>query len=217
MLIAISGIDCAGKSTQIELLRRHFERRGRAVEALWYRPGYSPALDGARALIRRLRPGALPTADRPGARARAFARPGVAEAWIAAALADTLVQYAVRVRALLALGRVVLCDRYLEDAALDFELRFPRLAGLSRRGVRALRLIAPIPDAAFLLTLDRDEMARRMAEKSEPFEDPPEVREARYRAYLEIASAGKLIPIDAGASEGQVHRRILEALGDRAR
>lgn len=215
MLIAISGIDCAGKSTQIELLRRHFERRGRAVETLWHRPGYSPALDAARALIRRLRPAALPTAERPAERARAFARPGVAEAWVAAALADTLVCYAVRVRTLLARGRVVLCDRYLEDAALDFELRFPHLAAAARRGLRAVRVLSPVPDAAFLLTLERAEMARRMAAKDEPFPDPPAVREARYRAYREIAAAGKLIPIDATPPADVVHRRILERLEER--
>jgi thymidylate kinase len=212
VLITVSGIDCAGKSTQVERLRDHFRGNGRRVEVLWYRPGYSPLLDRARAAVRALRPGSLPTADRPEARARAFARRGVAEVWIVTALLDMLVTYAVKLRRLLAGGGVVICDRYLDDAVLDFELRFPEHAHLAARGVRALRLVSPIPDASLLLTLDRDEMLARAASKAEPFEDAPEIREARYRAYLELAASGKMINVDAGHSIEAVHAAIREAL-----
>lgn len=209
MLIAISGIDGAGKSTQLALLRDELERRGRRPEILWHRPGYSPRLDRGRALLRRLRPSALPGADRPEARAATFARPGVSRAWMLAACADTLLEYGALVRLRLARGRDVLCDRYLLDARLDLELRFPGRAGEVARLFAALERLCPRPDLELLLSIPVDEMRRRNRQAPEPFPDPPQIREARHRAYRELAASGQLGVIDASDDIGSVFAAVL--------
>lgn len=208
-LIAISGIDGAGKSTQLELLSAALERRGRRVERVWYRPGYSRRLDRARALVRRLRPAALPGADRPEARRAAFARPSVAAAWMVTAAIDTLIEYGAGVRRRLGAGAVVLCDRYLIDARLDLELRFPELAPWPTRLSAALEIACPEPDCQILLMIDEAEMRRRNRLAPEPFPDAPAIRAARHRAYRELAGNIAIAPIDASASVDEVHRAIL--------
>ena len=60
MIIAISGVDCAGKSTQIELLEAHLRKQGKDPQRMWHRPGYSPELDLLRSMIRKIRPGSIP-------------------------------------------------------------------------------------------------------------------------------------------------------------
>ncbi|MGM0574763.1 MAG: dTMP kinase [Myxococcota bacterium] len=213
MLIALSGIDCAGKSTQIERLSHALEARGRRPLVFWFRPGYSREMDALRAAVRRLRPGALPTADRVEVRREVFARPGVRRTWAAAALSDTVLQYAVKLRGHLLAGRTVICDRWLDDARLDLTLRFPDLTGPLDAAHRLIERVCPRPDRHLLLTVPHDEMLRRMAIKDEPFPDPPDVRDRRYDAYLRLAEGDRIHAVDGARPPEEVHREVLAALG----
>jgi len=46
MLIAFSGIDGAGKSTQLEFLQNYFAGMQRKAVYLWTRGGYTPGING---------------------------------------------------------------------------------------------------------------------------------------------------------------------------
>jgi thymidylate kinase len=212
MIISLSGIDCAGKSTQLDRLESALTERGHEVRRVWFRPGYSPLMDSVRASVRRARPASLPSASAPKARARAFSRPGVSQAWVAMAIADTILNLGAHVRWLSLRGATVLCDRYVEDAMVDLTLRFPDLVATNGRLRRALVTACPTPDAAFLLQLSREEVAVRAAIKAEPFEDAPEVRSARYDAYMRLAAEGRFSVIDAAQPVEVVTRTLLDAL-----
>lgn len=212
MLVAISGIDCAGKSTQIALLRAALEAQGSSVDVRWFRPGYSPLLDAARRVIRRLRAGALPRKDDAVARERVFARPGVRRAWARIALVDALLQYVVLVRLSLLRRNAVICDRYVEDAILDLDLRFPDLHVQTWLLARALRALSPRPRLSVLLMLTRDEMLRRMAVKREPFPDAPEVRESRFEAYTRMAAGRSFEVVDGGRAVAIVEADVQASL-----
>ena len=64
-----------------------------------------------------------------------------------------------------------------------------------------------------VLMLPHEEMLRRMAIKKEPFPDPVEVRDARYRAYVELSQRKDATVIDAGGTIEQVHQSVLSTLG----
>ena len=82
MIITLSGVDCAGKTTQLDALEAALTERGHRVKRLWFRPGYSPLLDTLRTGVRKLRPSALPSNKNPEARKQAFAKPGVSRTWV---------------------------------------------------------------------------------------------------------------------------------------
>ncbi|MBX3181897.1 MAG: hypothetical protein KIT72_11450 [Polyangiaceae bacterium] len=192
-VVAFSGVDCAGKSTQLQLLEGALSRRGHVVRVCWFRPGYGPELDALRRRLRRAKRGVLPQPGPSAERERAFQRPGVSELWLLVACLDALLQLAIKVRFWSLRGEVVICDRYLEDALIDLELRFPaqmaRAHGVVRRVLRA----CPRPDAHFLLMLDEAAQRERMAAKQEPFPDAEPVRaarRARYDAWAEAARGG---------------------------
>lgn len=218
MLIAISGIDGAGKSTQLAMLSRYLDDFGRVHVTLWHRPGYSQGLHRLKQLVRGAAPGALPGPGEGSARSRAFNRPGVSEAWLALAVADMGAQYAIKVRAHLAAGRMVLCDRYLDDGLMDLALRFPRYeAAIGRAGAVARRL-CPRPAASFLLMLPWEESVRRLCDKEEPFPYSLEVGRQRYERYEQLARSGAFTVIDARPSPAEVHaaiRRVVETRANR--
>jgi thymidylate kinase len=212
MIVSLSGIDCSGKSTQLERLGTALTERGHRVRHVWFRPGYSELIGVLRRQVRRVRPSALPTSDQPQARARAFSKPGVRRAWVAVGTLDTLLSLGARVRWLSLRGYTVLCDRYVEDAILDLTLRFPDLVDPDGRLRQTLVRACPRPDAAILLTLSREEVAARALAKAEPFEDPPEIRERRYDAYMAMAAQGRFTVIDAEQPIEAVNRAILDVL-----
>jgi thymidylate kinase len=212
MIIAVSGVDCAGKSTQIDLLLAHLQENGRRPKQFWYRPGYSAELDALRSMIRKLRPGAIPSPGKSDEREKAFANPALQKRWAMAAIWDAMLQYAIKLRGWNLIGKTVVCDRYLSDATLDLRLRFPNLAVDGWSSLRWLKSAAPKPDLSILLMLPREEFLKRLELKNEPFPDSPEMRDKRFSAYQELAASGDFVVIDGDRPIVEVQQSIVDAL-----
>jgi thymidylate kinase len=210
LIISVSGIDCSGKSTQLEALEEALHKRGHKVHRLWFRPGYSVELGYLRHCMRFVRPSMLPTSDNPQARQQIFQKTGVKGAWLLMAVLDTVAQYGIKLRGLNRLGWTVLCDRYIDDAILDLELKFPPWQAHRNATFNGLKSLCPKPDHAFFLNLGYDEMLKRMKAKNEPFPDAPEIRDIRYTAYETFKAKPGYHLIDATAAIGDVHQQIMQ-------
>jgi thymidylate kinase len=214
MLIAMSGVDCSGKTTQLDLLEKWLSGKGLDSRRLWHRPGYSGWLQAIKSAARKLKPTALPTGEMNRERTRIFNKPSVQILWIMMGLTDMFVQYALKVRLLSLLPRPILCDRYIYDACLDMKLRFPKFSRSIERGVAFIAWISPRPHAWFLLTLDSDEITVRSELKKEPFPDPVEMREERFSHYQELSKTGETIVIDASGSAEDVLKKLTDHLSE---
>ena len=153
-LIALSGVDCGGKSTQRDLLVQALRAWGARPVLVYLRPGYTPGLRALKSFLHRgrkdrARTGEAGRTGRYPRRAENLAHPLIRWLWVQTALADLLWQSAVRMRLWRARGRVVVCNRYLLDALVDFRVNFPAERVERRWLCRALRRFARRPDAAF--------------------------------------------------------------------
>lgn len=190
LLVALSGLDGAGKSTQAHRLAAALQQVGCDTAVLWARVGQDAALDRiGRPVKRLLGRGGAGGGDQPAApgspgrveprRSRGRA---VDPVWAAVVAAVHGGGQRRDVAAAAAPGRVVIRDRYRLDARVHLVDRYgggaPALALLDR--------LVPRPDVAFLLALDPQEAARR---KPGDADLPDLVRHAaRYRA--EAAAEG---------------------------
>jgi len=211
-IISLSGVDCSGKTTQLDRLEAALRAEGARVIRVWHRPGYSGWLNRLRDILRRVRPGALPSSKQPEARAAAFAGKGVSRSWILMALVDMVLHYGLRLRLLRWAGYTVLADRYVADGRLDLAFRFPEMAFERWLVWRAAATVFVRADLGLLLNLPHGEMIARMKAKQEPFPDPPEVRDARYQAYQRLAACGEIVVVDAEGTIDEVHRRVMRSL-----
>jgi dTMP kinase len=91
------------------------------------------------------------------------------------------------VRALRAIGRPVICDRYVHDTELDFQLNFPEKNVSNWLLFRFLKRIAAKPTSALILLIPVEESLTRSRLKAEPFPDSPETLEQRLAHYRRIA------------------------------
>src|SRR2546425_10268437 len=106
-LVTFSGLDGAGKSTQIDLLRARRGARGLETTVVWVRGGYTPILCRLKSLARRAAGRHLPPPGPGEQRRAALGRPWLRRAWLVAALVDLAWLVVVRVRILRRRGRVV--------------------------------------------------------------------------------------------------------------
>lgn len=178
MLITVSGLDGAGKSTLIGGLRAALERHGHAVAVLHMNDDV-----GVYAYARRARDGVLrflgrePWPPRPSPHGPSVPRSGVR------GLRDLLrhVRYALvwspTVRSFVYLidllcfalhriylerltKRVLVMDRYFYDTLVDFTARG------HRRGIRVLEMLTPTPDVPVLLDVMPEQAFARKNEYS---------------------------------------------------
>jgi dTMP kinase len=190
-LIAFEGVEGAGKSTQLELLRRQLEGRGREV-VVTREPGGTPVGERVRALL--LDP-----------EVKIYPR---AEALLFAAARAELVERVIRPA--LERGAVVLCDRYL-DSSLAYQ---GGARGLGRGPVEEVNRLATgglLPDLVVLLDLDpADGLRRRQGDRdrieAQDLDFHRRVREA-FRA-LAAADPNRFAVVDGAAPVRQVAARV---------
>ena len=188
MLIALSGIDGAGKSTQLKLVKQYFEANGKAVVYLWARGGSTNGINLVKALSRRLAGKALPPPGRSVKRDELFAVGWIQRAWLVLAIIDLMRLYAVVVRWWIFNGKVVLCDRYVEDTLIDFKIMFPDVDVEFWLIWKILVKLAPLPDKSVLLTIPVSVSEHRCAQKHDPYPEGLIDRKRRNKLYKVAAS-----------------------------
>ena len=154
-VIALSGLDGSGKSTQAAALQAALERLGRDVDVVWSPMGRVRGLDALERLAGRRRPGSHAAEIRhreatAPAGARSAARRAVRAAWWCVIGAGTAWSYRCSARGTRAGGRVVIHDRYVLDGLVDlrFSSRPPASIPVAEAVFRAL---SPSPRWSFLL------------------------------------------------------------------
>lgn len=184
-LIVFSGLDGAGKSTQIEILKKHFELKSQRVEVFWSRGGYTPGMELLKRVMRKSGAAVVPlTQGNSKKRDDAFKRKFVRKIWLTMAMFDLILNYAIILRIKTLFGKLLICDRYLIDTQLDFELNFPAEKVSSWFLWKVLEKTVPHPAFHFVLTVSIRESQKRSVSKNEPFPDPPEVLQYRLNRYL---------------------------------
>ena len=194
-LIAFEGVEGAGKSTQLELLRRLLEGGGQDV-VVTREPGGTPAGERVRALL---------------------LDPGVelhprAEALLFAAARAELVERVIRPA--LERGAVVLCDRYL-DSSLAYQ---GGARGLGLGPVEEVNRFATggvLPDLVVLLDLDPADGLARRARDPDRIEGQDLSFHRRVReAFLDLAAAdpGRFAVVDAAAPVAEIAARVQAAV-----
>jgi dTMP kinase len=193
-LIAFEGVEGSGKSTQLELLRRVLEGRGREV-VVTREPGGTPAGERVRSVLLDPEVELHPRA----------------EALLFAAARAELVEAVIRPA--LERGAVVLCDRYL-DSSLAYQ---GAARGLGQGPVEEVNRFATgglLPDLVVLLDLDPASGLRRRAGALDRIEAQDLDFHRRVRqAFRDLAAADpeRFAVVDAAAPVPEVAAQVKAA------
>jgi dTMP kinase len=197
MFVTFEGLDGSGKTTQVELLKKHLEREGREVVTT-REPGGTEVGEHIRNVVLHLDHPVVPWAE---------------AALFAAARAQLVAEV---IRPALERGTVVLCDRYV-----DSSLAYQGIArGLGVDPVLELNLRATgdlLPDRTFLLLVDPEESRRRGGDTRDRIEreDDEFVRKVD-RAYRELAELfpSRILAVDGALDPAELAETIRGQLRD---
>jgi len=185
-LIVFSGLDGAGKSTQIKFLVQYLHSRGRLTKFIWTRGGYTSLFNGLKNLLRKLMGGRVPPSGRNEKRKQVMRSKRVQKLWLVIALFDLLRVYTFQIRFWLWSGKIVICDRYLIDTLIDFKINFKDQNVEQWFLCKLLLWTSPQPDISFLMLIPVEEALKRSEQKDEPFPDSPEILAKRLGRYKEL-------------------------------
>jgi thymidylate kinase len=218
MLVSISGIDGSGKSLQVERLKQAFETCDVRVRCVWARGASSRGVGtvmraGKRVLKAKEADAGGPSHDghdtpkgeakRFEERQRRLKNPFVRWIFSLVYAVDLKLTYVLKVRFLLLTGNVVICDRYVYDALVDFALFTGTDASRPPFALNLMRVMVPRPRVAVVLDVDPEEALRR-----KPDEGGVAHLDVARRMFNEIAESHRLTTIPAGASAEATQERI---------
>jgi dTMP kinase len=193
MLISVSGTDGAGKTAQARALSEALTTSEAYNNVAWSRIGTTPLYRRASGAARRTA-GVSKESIPASTTAPGLLRRALGFAWATANALDLALTYQWRVRLPLLTGRVVVCDRYTYDAAVEIAERLGPSA-LNGLPVKLLYALSPRPRFAYLL----DAPAKVAAERSLDPEDAGQLA-AQRALYHKVAKARGLRVVDASGA-----------------
>lgn len=216
MLIVFSGLDGAGKSTQIELLREAFRAQGRPFRQIWTRGGYTPGFEGLKNLFRREKRTYKGTGGQGSEKSTRYSpQKWKRQVWLTLAMLDLCRIYGLKLRWWLWRGETVIGDRYLWDTLVDFRTNFPQEKPDQWLLWKLLAWLTPKPDVAFLLIIPPQESLRRTGGVSPEWE---EIFTRRLFEYQRLASRGYWFVLDGKRPplviSEEIQRRVFDPSSD---
>lgn len=208
MMVSFSGIDCSGKSTQIEKLSAFLCRQGIKNEVIWSRGGYTPGIELLKNLIRgKKRENKEETIqysnqinDNPYKRKMLFII-GLIDLWR---------YYSIDLRIKEFFGTVVICDRYIWDTYIDYKIKYPDYSFENGFWWKLTMKTMLKPSSSFCLYIPAEVSMYRSTLKEEPFPESVEVRRQRIALYEQQIDIDRWEHvIDATASVEEVFQNIV--------
>lgn len=180
-MISFSGIDCSGKSTQIELLEELLKKKNISYQVIWSRGGYTPGIEFVKRVIRK---GKKSTKEERIANSEQVnSNTKKRRMLFIASLIDLWFYYSIVLR-VKGIKKLILCDRYIWDTYIDFKMKYPEYH--FEKGfwwnLTLKTMVKPSPSFCFFIPAE--ESMRRSNLKDEPFPEPIEVRKKRINWYM---------------------------------
>lgn len=184
MLIEFSGLDCAGKSTQIDLLKKDLENGGLVVKVVWSRGGYTPGIMWLKNLVRWGKEKSVEQQTDEERLAKINRKPKGGRFLLWLSIIDLIIYWGMIFPMWSRRERILLCDRYYWDTLIDFRIKYPNVQFEKWLVWRILNVAYKKPDCSFVLTITPQESMRRSTLKFEPFPESEERRKYRLELYM---------------------------------
>ncbi|MDH3246127.1 MAG: thymidylate kinase [Saprospiraceae bacterium] len=213
MLIAFSGVDGAGKTTQIELLVEHLISKGIKSKVIWSRGGYTPLFNWMKNVAGVSKSSSKDEDQYQSLRNRSLNNRSIRTLWLFIAMVDLFFLYALEFRWHLFRGKWVIADRYLLDTEIDFDLNFAQEKFDKWLLWKITKWLSPKPNKHFLLLIPVEESQRRSRLKNEPFPNSYQILSYRLEIYQRSCLTSRLFScLNCQDPIEEIHRRIINSI-----
>lgn len=211
MIVSFSGIDSAGKSTQLDLLRAYCDRNRLRYVSKWSKARGTPFVVFLKKLVRRDRK--MDEHGKAEYRKAFFANPKKEKFLYRISLLDLWWYWSIHYRLLNLTHRFVFCDRYLWDTAVELQFDFPHVDLNSSVLWKIVRKCAAKPKISFVFFVPAEVSLQRDVQKNAAGIEDIELKRQKIAAYRSYAEQGCWSHImDGLLTREELHKQVLQAL-----
>lgn len=209
-MLVLSGIDCAGKSTQLEKLNKYFCNNKQKPRIIWSRGGYTPLLEFIKNLIKGKK---VTSSKEKNIRDKVHSNLLLKKILLWGAILDLCFYYGIYFRYLRLKGITIIADRYIWDTYIDFIIKYDSVKFEKWIVWKLLLIIYVKPKYSIVLSISPEESMRRSKLKYEPFPETLEERKTRIGLYFNLIDNGLWDHhIDASKSIDEVYNKIVDTI-----
>lgn len=213
-MISFSGIDCGGKSTQIENIRDYMnsiEKYKNRIKIIHSRGGYTPLLETIKEIVRTDKNATREEQDKYRETIHSNSKKRKLLLWLS--ILDLGLYYGIYFRICELFGKVILADRYFWDSYIDFLMKYPEYDFEKWVVWKITRKIHLKPKHSVIYVIPAELSMYRSTLKDEPWPEPVEVREKRISIYMDQIKQNRWMHvIDATKSIEEVFEETKECI-----
>lgn len=211
-MISFSGIDCGGKSTQMEKVYEKFKSEKIRCRMIHSRGGYTPLLEFVKNLIRRDRRGSAEDHEKYRQEIHGNSKKRKLLFWLS--IFDLGLYYGIYFRFIELFGTTILADRYFWDSYIDFKMKYSEFDFEKWAVWKIAKAIYLKPKKSIIYVIPAELSMYRSTLKNEPWPEPVEVRRDRIERYMsEIEKNRWEAVINAEGSIDEVFEKTMEYIG----
>jgi dTMP kinase len=184
IIISFSGIDSAGKTTYISMLKKYFDENNVKYKYIWSRGGYTNGFELIKKITRFFLRKRLPPSGSSHKRTEMLKNTKVSSIWYIIAMIDLIRLYSISIPLYKLFGYNIILDRYFWDTYVDFHFMFPKK--LNGFLWKILESIYKKPNISIIYYISAELSYYRSIVKKEPFLESIEKRKQRIDIYDDL-------------------------------
>ena len=214
MILSFSGIDSAGKTTQIDKLTSYLDVHGLKYVKKWSKARGTPGVEFLKNLVRKDKPEIQSDAERVAARREVYKSPRKQKLLYMASLLDLCWYWGVFYRWLNLTHRYLICDRYLWDTYVEMKHDFYSIDVDQSFLWKLVKAITPMPKVSFVFIIPAELSLERDLQKGTNGTEDIERKKSKIREYMNLVGQKRWTNVmDGTKSREELHHEVLEIIG----
>ena len=212
MIVSFSGIDSAGKTTQINLLYDYCTANKISVKTVWGKARGTPGVLLLKELVRRDKK--MDAQGKQEYRQNVFASPRKQKLLYIASMLDLCWYWGIYYRILGWTKKILICDRYLWDTYVELNQDFPCIHIDKSLLWKTVKFLAPKPKVSFVFIIPAEVSLARDQQKNALDIEDVQVKKQKIETYLRCVEKHCWTHVMDGMNTiGDLHGQVLNAVG----
>ena len=212
MIVSFSGIDSAGKTTQIDLLYDYCKAHKIGVKKLWSKARGTPGVLLLKELVRKDKH--MDGEEKKEYRKNVFQNPKKQKLLYIASMLDLCWYWGIFYRITGWCKRILICDRYLWDTYVELNQDFPCVNIDKSFLWKLVKFLAPTPKVSFVFVIPAEVSLARDHQKNAAGIEDIAIKEKKIATYMACVDAGRWSHVMDGMDTIEnLHKQVLEAVG----
>lgn len=214
MIISFSGIDSAGKTTQIDILTAYLDRNGVRYVKKWSKARGTPGVEFLKNLVRKENP--EEDSEKQAVRREIYKNPHKQKLLYIVSMLDLCWFWGVYFRWLGWIHRYLICDRYLWDTYVEMKHDFYSIDIDHSFLWKVVKAVTPEPKLSFMFVIPPELSLARDLQKGTDGTEDIERKKSKINIYMSLVEQGVWTNVmDGTKSKDVLHEDVLQIIGEK--